>query len=166
MKNTLVLLAFMMAAAAAHAFSLPFDERADAEADLAQAFSLAAAGNRQVLILFGANWCSRCRQAEETVRTIVARGDREFVTVRVDIGNLDRNTALIERYGNPPLRELPAAVVANAAGGIVYAGPLSRLKLSTGRHARIVLAVTGVAAVALLLASMALFMRRRVGGFA
>lgn len=161
-----VLLALMMAAAAAQAFNLPFDERADAEADLAQAFALAASGNRQVLIVFGANWCSRCREADRTVRAIEAGSDREFVTVKVDIGNLDRNTRLIQRYGNPPLRELPAAVVANARGTIVYAGPLSRLTVSTGRHARIVLAVTGVAAAALLLASMALFMRRRVGGFA
>jgi len=116
---------FAATAFAIPAFSapLPYDEQADAQADLAKALTAAAASKRKVLVIFGANWCEDCRALDASLKS--ARNTellaREFVVVKVDVGRFDRNTELSGRYGNPTKKGIPAAVLLSADQSVLYA---------------------------------------------
>ena len=113
----------------AHAAPLPYDEKADAKADLQRALSAAKSSSMPVLVIFGANWCPDCRALDQALSTgknaeLVAR---EFKVVKVDVGNFDRNLDLAARYGNPIKKGIPAAVVLSPEDQVLYATRLGEL---------------------------------------
>lgn len=101
----------------------PYDESADANADIARALASASAEGKRVIVVFGGNWCPWCRRLEHTfrneprVRDALAAG---FHVVHVDTGarRSGRNAAINERYGNPMRNGLPVLVVLNADGTV------------------------------------------------
>ena len=118
----------------AHAAPLPYDEKADAKADLQRALSAAKSSSMPVLVIFGANWCPDCRALDQALSTgknaeLVAR---EFKVVKVDVGNFDRNLDLAARYGNPIKKGIPAAVVLSPEDQVLYATRLG--ELADARH--------------------------------
>ena len=118
----------------AHAAPLPYDEKADAKADLQRALSAAKSSGMPVLVIFGANWCPDCRALDQALSTgknaeLVAR---EFKVVKVDVGNFDRNLDLAARYGNPIKKSIPAAVVLSPEDQVLYATRLG--ELADARH--------------------------------
>jgi protein disulfide-isomerase len=122
MRNVLIGLglAFIGVAGAA---PLPYDESANAKADVQSALSAARQSRQPVLVLLGANWCEDCRALAAALQSgksseLIAR---EFKVVKVDVGNFDRNLDLVARYGNPIAKGIPAAVVLSADGQVLYA---------------------------------------------
>ena len=105
------------------ATGLPYDESADANAEIAAAFARAATQNKLVLLEFGANWCPDCRVLSATMdeaplsEQIAAR----YVVVKVDVGNWDKNLDVVKAWGNPIAKGIPAVVVADSAGRVLYA---------------------------------------------
>ncbi|MCC6271449.1 MAG: thioredoxin family protein [Microbacteriaceae bacterium] len=99
----------------------PYDEQADANADIARAVEQARAEDKRVLLVFGGNWCPWCRRLEHTfrneprVRDALAAG---FRVVHIDTGarRSGRNAAINERYGNPMQNGLPVLVVLGPDG--------------------------------------------------
>lgn len=99
----------------------PYDENADASAEIARALERARSDGKRVLVLFGGNWCKWCRRLEHTlrneprVRDAIAAG---FHVVHVDTGarRSGRNAAINERYGNPMQHGLPVLVVLRPDG--------------------------------------------------
>ena len=127
-------LLFAFALTLAHAAPLPFDENADAKADLERALAAAKASGTPVLVIFGANWCPDCRALDKALSTgknaeLVCR---EFKVVKVDVGQFDRNLDLAARYGNPVRKGIPAAVVLSPQGELLYATRLG--ELADARH--------------------------------
>lgn len=127
-------LVFAFALSLAHAAPLPYDETADAKADVERALGAAKSSGRPVLVIFGANWCPDCRALDKALSTgknaeLVAR---EFKVVKVDVGQFDRNLDLAARYGNPVKKGIPAAVVLSPEGEILYATRLG--ELADARH--------------------------------
>ena len=118
----------------AHAAPLPYDEKADAKADLQRALSAAQSSGTPVLVIFGANWCADCRALDKALGTgkNAELVSREFKVVKVDVGNFDRNLDLAERYGNPIRKGIPAAVVLSAQDEVLYATRLG--ELADARH--------------------------------
>lgn len=113
---------------------LPYDEAANAKADLDQALAAARSSKRPVLVVFGANWCQDCRALDAALKVpknaeLIAR---EFVLLKVDVGNFDRNLPLAEQYGNPIKRGIPAAVVLSPTNQILYTTRMG--ELSTARR--------------------------------
>lgn len=136
MNNTRRFLLIATAACAGLAFAapLPHDEAANAKADLEQALAAARSSQRPVLVVFGANWCQDCRALDTALKTpknaeLIAK---EFVLVKVDVGNFDRNLPLAEQYGNPIKRGIPAAVVLSPANQVLYTTRMG--ELSTARR--------------------------------
>jgi thioredoxin 1 len=122
-------LLFAFAFTLAHAAPLPYDESADAKADVQRALSTAKASGTPVLVIFGANWCPDCRALDKALSTgknaqLIAR---EFKVVKIDVGQFDRNLDLAARYGNPVKKGIPAAVVLSPEGEVVYATRLGEL---------------------------------------
>ena len=68
MKKILLSVALSIAAGLAVAADRPYDEAADAKAQIAAALHEAAAAREPVLLIFGANWCKDCRALDHGLR--------------------------------------------------------------------------------------------------
>ena len=127
-------LLFALSLTLAHAAPLPYDEKADANADMQRALSAAKTTGTPVLVIFGANWCADCRALDKALSSgknaeLVAR---EFKVVKIDVGQFDRNLDVAARYGNPIKKGIPAAVVLSPQGEVLYATRLG--ELADARH--------------------------------
>lgn len=97
-------------------------ETADAQADLKQALSLAQASKKKVLIIFGANWCKDCLELDKSFKAEnAALIASQFVLVKIDVGQFDKNLAIANAYGNPIKKGIPAAVILRADNSLLYA---------------------------------------------
>ena len=128
MRLPLPLLAGLFATFA-QATPLPYDESADAKADVRRALIAAKASQVPVLIIFGANWCLDCQALDAALKTgrnaeLIAR---EFKVVKIDVGRWDRNLDLARVYGDPIKKGIPAAVVISPDNEILYATKLGEL---------------------------------------
>jgi len=139
------LLPCLLISAHAFALELPYNEKANAKADLYQALSQARVAEKKVLVVFGANWCPDCRRLDTTIYSATsALSKDDFVTVKVDVGNFDKNLDLAKIYGYPIKNGIPAAVILTADDKVLYTGPLSRL-ISPHRHiAKVILIVSAM----------------------
>lgn len=121
-RRLLLATAFALGATTAGAATGPYDEAADAHQDLQRAFDAAAKAQRPVLIIFGANWCKDCRALDTALKT-PANAEligKEFVVVKVDVGNFDRHLDIAERYGNAIKKGIPAAAVVSPKQELLY----------------------------------------------
>jgi len=101
----------------------PFNESADAHADVALALSRAAATHKYVLLDFGGNWCPDCRVTSgvlqmKEVQPWIARN---FIVVPIDVGRMTRNLDIAETYGQK-IHAVPTMVVLDATGKMLNAG--------------------------------------------
>lgn len=100
----------------------PYDEAADASAELARARATAAAQGKQVLVVFGANWCPDCRILERTVLLggpLAAHLAAAYVLVKIDVGQFDRHMDLDRELGRPARAGIPALAITDAAGQVL-----------------------------------------------
>jgi thioredoxin 1 len=119
----LLSIAALVLAGTASAAPLPYNEAANAKAEVEQALATARTTKLPVLLVFGANWCADCRALDAALKSKknAALIAKEFLVVKVDIGNFDRNLGLAAQYGNPIKRGIPAAVVLSPANQVLYA---------------------------------------------
>ncbi|WP_422785775.1 thioredoxin family protein [Rhizorhabdus argentea] len=98
---------------------LPYDVDADAEAQLRAALAKAKAGNKLVLIDLGGNWCLDCRVLAgvmdiPALRAFIAK---HYELVSIDIGRMDKNQQIPERYGILRLKGVPALLIVDPQSG-------------------------------------------------
>lgn len=109
-------------AVAAGAAELPYNEKADARADLVRAMAQAKDQHKNVLVVFGANWCHDCVELDRALHgSNAARIDAAFVVVKINVGNFDRNIDLAQSYGNPIRKGIPSAVMLTPDNAVLYA---------------------------------------------
>ncbi|HQU48443.1 MAG TPA: thioredoxin family protein [Casimicrobiaceae bacterium] len=101
----------------------PYDERADARADIASALAESARTGMPVLVVFGANWCADCKILDMAFREGAAAPlvARRFKVVKVDVGRFDRNVDLAAAHGVALKSGIPAVAVLAPDGRVVYA---------------------------------------------
>jgi thioredoxin 1 len=117
-----LLLAVTSIATLAHAAPWPYDEKADAAADVQHAIATAQADHKKVLLVFGANWCEDCRALDKAMHGSSEHLiDSQFEVVKIDIGNFDKNLALANRFGNPIAKGIPSVVVVDTHSQVIYA---------------------------------------------
>ncbi|WP_438479041.1 thioredoxin family protein [Oleiharenicola lentus] len=127
----LLLLASILAAATLSAFAEPeypkqgpdiYDPKVDGFALIADAQVKAKSENKNVLLMFGANWCVWCHRLHHTFETDAAvktllSDNYELVLIDVNTRKGEkRNAAVDEKYGNPIKQGLPVLVVLDAEG--------------------------------------------------
>jgi thioredoxin 1 len=122
MRNLLVSL-LIATGSAAFAATGPYDESADAKAQIAAALAAAAPAKKPVLVVFGANWCADCKVLDMAFHDGAAAPliAQHFQVVKVDVGRFDRNTDIAKAYGVPRAPGIPAGAVLDARGRVVYA---------------------------------------------
>jgi protein disulfide-isomerase len=123
MKKLLLSLSFALAAGLAAAADRPYDPGADAKADIQAALQQAAPAQRPVLLIFGANWCEDCRALDKSLHTgrNAELVSKEFKVVKVDVGNFDHNLDVVNAYGNPIKKGIPAAVIVSPSNQVLFA---------------------------------------------
>ncbi len=101
----------------------PYDEAADAKAQIKAALSEAAQAKVPVLVVFGANWCGDCRVLDMSFKEGAAAPlmAKRFRVVKVDVGRFDRNLDIAQAYGVPLKSGIPSVAVLSAQGKVVYA---------------------------------------------
>lgn len=163
-KNLWFLLACLLAAGRLFAASLPYDERADARAEIRRALLQAGTSGKQVLLVFGANWCPDCRRLDASIYDDAGRlGPKRFLIVKVDVGDFDKNIDLAQAFGNPIRKGIPGAAIVSADRRVLYAGPLSHL-VESYRHAlRMGLKLAAAAIALAVVAGLLVRLRRRSG---
>lgn len=111
----------------------PYDESADATAQLTAALAKAKATNRRVLVKFGANWCPDCRVLAGALEIpdIKSYAESKFELVSVDVGRRNKNLDLAARYGQG-LKGVPTVVVVDPKTDTAVQG-LNTLALSDAR---------------------------------
>jgi len=117
-----LVLATPLFACAAEAMYPPIDRaKADVEAGIQQA----AKSGKRVIVDFGGNWCTDCRILDINMKKPenAALLDRNFVVVHVNVGDkgITDNFDVAERYGIPLKKGVPALVVLESDGRVVYA---------------------------------------------
>ena len=100
-----------------------YDTRADARQDIAAAISRASKTGRNIVLVFGANWCPDCHALEAQMhRPDLARLiARDFVVVNIDVGRFDKNLDVGGKYGVPIRKGIPAIAVLDPHGKLLYA---------------------------------------------
>ena len=99
-----------------------YPDPSQARTDLAAALKTAAATHRRVLIDFGGNWCGDCQvldiyfHNEQNLPIL----DSNYVLVHVNIGHMDENVDIAERYGVPLNKGVPALAVLSDHGKLLY----------------------------------------------
>ena len=103
------------------AASLPYDDAEDPHVALRSALMEARSQNKDVLVIFGANWCEDCRDLDKAMHgSSASLIDPLFVVVKINVGNFDKNLDLAARYGNPIQKGIPAAVLVTPTDKVVY----------------------------------------------
>ncbi len=103
--------------------NLPYDDTADAKAEVAQALQVAAKNKTTVLLIFGANWCKDCVALNTALKSEknAAMMSKSFQVVKIDVGQFDKNLDLAAQYGNPIKKGIPAAVMLSADNKLLFA---------------------------------------------
>ena len=110
-----------VAASAAASAPRPYDESADAKAQIASALRDASAAREPVLLIFGANWCPDCRALDAALKTgRNAELMKKFKVVKVDVGRFDRNVDVSTAYGNATKKGIPSAVIVSPDNKVLF----------------------------------------------
>lgn len=122
-KRTFLSTTFALLLGTAVAAPMPYNEAADAKADVRAALQAAQAAKKPVLVIFGANWCEDCRALDASLKTTknAELMANHFVVVKVDVGRFDRNLDISSVYGEPTKKGIPAAVVLSPGNEVLYA---------------------------------------------
>ncbi len=113
----------------------PYDENADANADVGAALARAKANGKRVLIDLGGNWCTDCIVFANVLQLpeIKAFVARHYEVVVVNVGRFDTNLQIPARYGiTTRLEGVPAVLIVDPDGTLVDAGHVAAL--ADARH--------------------------------
>ena len=115
----IILLAATVPAIAQHQI-YPAPEQA--AADLTAALKVAIAQHRRVILDFGGDWCTDCRVLDSYFNDSSNRPilDANFVLVHINVGHVDQNLKLAERYQVPLSKGVPALAILNMHGKLLY----------------------------------------------
>jgi thiol:disulfide interchange protein len=121
-RLSLVAAFFLIAGMAFSATRDIYPDPAQAKGDLAAALKKAASTHKRVLIDFGGNWCGDCQVLDIYFHNPENRPilDANYVLVHVNVGRYDANLDLAEKYGIPLQKGVPALVVLNDKGKVLY----------------------------------------------
>ncbi len=118
-----VLLAAILSLGAIAADLPIYDESADAPAQVSQALAKAKTDNKQLMIVFGANWCGDCKMLDGEFKKpeLKALLDANYVIVKVDVNRFNKNLDVVKPYGDVIKKGIPSIVIATPANQLVYA---------------------------------------------
>jgi len=84
------------------------------------ALSVAKLESKAVMLIFGADWCPPCRHLDALLEKEEVKKELKLLyeTVKIDIGNWDKNMDIANLYGNPVRQGIPGIVLLSSDGRI------------------------------------------------
>jgi protein disulfide-isomerase len=112
----------------------PYDEKADAHQQIATAIADASKAHKNLILVFGANWCGDCRALDAQMHTeeLAALIATNYEVVKIDIGRFDKNRDIAEKYQVPLKHGIPALAVLDAGGHLLFA--MDQGQFADARH--------------------------------
>ena len=94
----------------------------NAREEIREATARAAKTRKRVLVVFGADWCYDCHVLDRAFRRadIAAVLNPSYEVVHVDVGQGDKNQDLMNEYGVPMKRGIPAIAILDSGGKLLY----------------------------------------------
>ncbi len=94
----------------------------DAHEEIKQALAHASREHKNVLVVFGANWCYDCHVLDLAFQRpdLAAVLQRNYEVVHVDVGEGDKNQDIMEQYQVPMKKGIPALAVLDGKGKLLY----------------------------------------------
>jgi len=93
-----------------------------AKVDLAAAMAASAASHKRVILDFGGNWCPDChvldRYFHDSVNGPILEAN--YILVHVNVGRMNENLDIAERYQIPLRKGVPALAVLGEHGELLY----------------------------------------------
>ena len=95
---------------------------ADAHAEIKEALRKAAADNKRVIVVFGANWCYDCHALDKDFHSPEAAPfwTRTMKWCMLTSGRGEKNQDLMAKYQVPIKRGIPGLAVLDSDGKLVY----------------------------------------------
>jgi thioredoxin 1 len=99
-----------------------YDEKADAPKQVSAAIAEAGRSGKRIVLVFGANWCPDCHALDVQMHKpeLAAIVEKNFLVVKIDVGSMDKNLDLAQKYGVPLRRGIPAMAVLDPQGKPLY----------------------------------------------
>ena len=99
-----------------------YPDPSQAKSDLAAALKTAASAHKRILLDFGGNWCPDCHVLDIYFHDPANRAilEANFVLVHVNIGHMDANLEIAQRYEVPLERGVPALAVLDEHGKLLF----------------------------------------------
>jgi len=99
-----------------------YPDASQAKADLAAGLKAAAQGHKRVIVDFGGNWCGDCQVLDIYFHNSQNRPilESNYVLVHINVGRMDENLDIAERFGIPVTLGVPALAVLSENGKILY----------------------------------------------
>jgi len=99
-----------------------YDASANPKLDIAAALKQAKAEKKRVILDFGGDWCGDCQVLDIYMHQSPNSEllDKHFIVVHIDIGRMDHNVDVAEKYKVPIKKGVPALAVLDANGKLLY----------------------------------------------
>lgn len=99
-----------------------YEKDADAKAEIREALAKAARAHKRVLLVFGGNWCYDCHVLDAAFHQsdVSPLLHANFLVVHVDIGEMNKNLDVAQKYGVPIEKGVPALAVLAPDGTLLY----------------------------------------------
>lgn len=103
-------------------YRIIYSATANAHGDIAQAIRTASHEHKRIILDFGGNWCGDCQVLDIYMHQapndqIIAK---HFVVVHIDIGRMDKNVDVADKYKVPLKKGVPALAVLDSRGRLLY----------------------------------------------
>ncbi|MEQ8742050.1 thioredoxin family protein [Parasphingorhabdus sp.] len=107
--------------AAAHPEARPFEESADATAQVDAALARAQLNEKRLILVMGANWChdSRGLAGWFAQPRFAAMLEAKYELVYVDVGHRDRNIDIARRFDLKSIKGTPTVLVLSSSGNLL-----------------------------------------------
>lgn len=114
----------------------PYNEKAVPQDDIDAALTSAQQDGKLVLLDFGANWCTDCLVLTQLFEDPAVQPylDENFHVVQIDVGYWDKNLDVVQKYGYPIEKGVPAIVILSANGETIAStkdGALANARTAT-----------------------------------
>ena len=99
-----------------------YNPQADAKAEIKEALEHARREHKNVILVFGGNWCYDCHVLDLAFHhpEIEPRLKAHYLVVHVDVGEYNKNLDLAEQYKVPLKKGVPALAVLASDGRLLY----------------------------------------------
>lgn len=93
-----------------------------AKADLSDALAAAASTHKRVILDFGGNWCPDCHVLDRYIHDSNNSSvlEANYILVHINIGRMNENLDIAERYKIPLRKGVPALAVLGEHGELLY----------------------------------------------